>query len=157
MELRGSIIYKGLPIIIILNQINAILRTDTYFFKICPILSSHLHVGLPRGLFPVGLAVKILKALLPSSILAICSAHLKSSIFKQPDYIRQMVQTMNFFIVKQIGFIWYTDFPHEIVIITKIFQSYISWPWKADEMSYGLFNIVYFHWYSYNVKQQTMR
>ena len=29
------------------------------------ILSSHLRLGLPKGLFPVGLAVTILKALLP--------------------------------------------------------------------------------------------
>ena len=34
------------------------------------ILSSHLRLGLPKGLFPVGLPVKILKALLPCSILA---------------------------------------------------------------------------------------
>ena len=40
------------------------------------ILSSHLLLGLPKGLFPVGLPVKILKALLPSSILAICPTHL---------------------------------------------------------------------------------
>ena len=40
------------------------------------ILSSHLRLGLPKGLFPVGLPVKILKALLPSSILATCPAHL---------------------------------------------------------------------------------
>ena len=40
------------------------------------ILSSHLRLGLPTGLFPVGLHVKILKALLPSSILATCHAHL---------------------------------------------------------------------------------
>ena len=40
------------------------------------ILSSHLHLGLPKGLFHVGLPVKILKALLPSSILATCPAHL---------------------------------------------------------------------------------
>jgi hypothetical protein len=39
-------------------------------------LSSHLRLGLPKGLFPVGLPVKILKALLPSYILATCSAHL---------------------------------------------------------------------------------
>ena len=39
-------------------------------------LSSHLHLGLPKGLFPVGLPVKILKAFLPSSILATCPAHL---------------------------------------------------------------------------------
>ena len=41
------------------------------------ILSSHLRLGLPKGLFPVGLPVKILKALLLSSILATCSANLK--------------------------------------------------------------------------------
>ena len=39
-------------------------------------LSSQLLLGLPNGLFPVGLPVKILKALLPSSILATCPAHL---------------------------------------------------------------------------------
>jgi hypothetical protein len=40
------------------------------------ILSSHLRLGLHKGFFPVGLPVKILKALLPSSILATCPAHL---------------------------------------------------------------------------------
>ena len=39
-------------------------------------LSSHLHRGLPKGIFPVGLHVNILKALLLSSILAKCPAHL---------------------------------------------------------------------------------
>jgi len=37
-------------------------------------LSSHLRLGLPKGIFPAGLPVKILKAL-PSSILATWSAH----------------------------------------------------------------------------------
>ena len=40
------------------------------------ILSSHLRLGLSKGLFPVGLPVKILKELIPSSILASCPAHL---------------------------------------------------------------------------------
>ena len=40
------------------------------------ILSSHLLLGLPKGLFPEGLAVKILKFLLPSFILATCPPHL---------------------------------------------------------------------------------
>ena len=40
------------------------------------IMSSHLHLDLPRGLFPVGFVVKILKAFLPSSIQAKCPAHL---------------------------------------------------------------------------------
>ena len=45
-----------------------------YYLPLAPIylsfiliLSSHLRIGLPKGLFPVGLPVKILKALLPSS------------------------------------------------------------------------------------------
>ena len=40
------------------------------------ILSFHLHLGLPEGLFPVGLPAKILKGLLHTSILATCPAHL---------------------------------------------------------------------------------
>ena len=40
------------------------------------ILSSHLRLGLPKGLFPVGLPVKILKAVLPSSILVTWPTHL---------------------------------------------------------------------------------
>ena len=43
-------------------------RTDTN-------LSAHLRLGLAKGLFLVGLSVKILKAFLPSSILATLSAH----------------------------------------------------------------------------------
>ena len=39
-------------------------------------LTSHLRLGLPKGIFPVGLPVKMLKALLPSSILATCPVHL---------------------------------------------------------------------------------
>ena len=45
------------------------------------ILSSHLLLGLPKGLFPVGLPVKILKALLPSSILTTCPAHLNLEFY----------------------------------------------------------------------------
>ena len=51
-------------------------RTDTYLFKV------HSNIVLPptprppKGLLPLGLPVKILKALLDSSILAICPAHL---------------------------------------------------------------------------------
>jgi hypothetical protein len=45
-------------------------RIDTYLFKILSIIVPHLRLGLPKGLFPAGVPVKILKALLPSSILA---------------------------------------------------------------------------------------
>ena len=40
------------------------------------ILSSKLRLSIPKGLFPVGLPVKILKALIPSTILSTWPAHL---------------------------------------------------------------------------------
>ena len=46
---------------------------SSYFFLI---LYSHLCHDVPEGLFPVGLPVKILKALLRSSILATCPSYL---------------------------------------------------------------------------------
>ena len=50
--------------------------SDTNFFKIHSNIVPHLRLGLPKGLFPAGVPVKILKELLPSSILAKCPAHL---------------------------------------------------------------------------------
>jgi hypothetical protein len=46
------------------------------FIRSILILSSHLILGLPKGLFPVGVPIKVLKALLTSSILAKWPAHL---------------------------------------------------------------------------------
>jgi hypothetical protein len=57
------------------------------------------HQGLPKGLFPVGVLVKILKALLPSFILATWPAS-QSFRLNHPDYIRWTVQTMKFLIVE---------------------------------------------------------
>jgi hypothetical protein len=50
-----------------MSRINPILRIDTYLFKV------HSNIAIPKGL-----PVKILKALLPSSILATCPAHFNS-------------------------------------------------------------------------------
>ena len=66
-------IHKGSPIIPILSRINPIPQFSS---RPILILSSHLLLGLPKGLFPVGLPVNILKALLPSFIRATCPAHL---------------------------------------------------------------------------------
>ena len=44
------------------EQIKLVPRISLRFILI---LSSHLRLGLPKGLFPVGLPVNILKALLP--------------------------------------------------------------------------------------------
>ena len=49
------------------------------------ILSSNLRLGLPKGLFPVGLPVKILKAFLHSGYMT-CPC--QSYRFNHPDYIR---------------------------------------------------------------------
>ena len=68
-------IHMGSPIILILSRINPITHIDTYLSKVHLILPSHLRLGLPKGLFPAGVPVKILKAFLPSSNLATCRAH----------------------------------------------------------------------------------
>ena len=46
------------------------------FLRCNGILSSYLRLGLPKGLFPVGLPVKIVKTRLPSSNIATWPAHL---------------------------------------------------------------------------------
>ena len=63
-------IHKGSPINPTLRRIDSMPCKGTYFLRYILILSSHLRLSLPKGLIPVGLPVKILKALLPSSILA---------------------------------------------------------------------------------------
>ena len=57
-------IYNGPPIICILSRINPTPRIDTYFFKIHSNIIFPSILGLPKGLFPAGVLVKILKALL---------------------------------------------------------------------------------------------
>ena len=63
-------------------------------------MSSHLHLDLPKGLFLAVLPVKMLKALLPSSILATRPAHLSFLDLNHPDNVRWTLQTMKFLIVE---------------------------------------------------------
>jgi hypothetical protein len=57
-------IYKGSPITPILTE-------STSFLVLIPIpLRSFLRLGLPKGLYPIGAPIEMLKALLPSSTLA---------------------------------------------------------------------------------------
>jgi len=75
MEPGGSMPHsQGSPIIHTLSRINPFPAMIPISSRPILILSAHLRLGVAKGLFPVGLPVKILKA--PSSILATCPAHL---------------------------------------------------------------------------------
>ena len=74
---------------------------DTYFFKVHSNIVLHLHLGQPKGLFPVGLPVKILKTSLHiflHSGYMTCPSN--SSRFNHPDYIWWTVQPVKFHNVK---------------------------------------------------------
>ena len=72
----SMLIHKGSPIIPILGRINPIPRIDTYFTNVHFNIVLPSTPSLPKGLFPVDLPVKMLKALLPPSILATWPVHL---------------------------------------------------------------------------------
>jgi hypothetical protein len=71
MEPKSSAPYsQGLLIIPIQSRINPIPHIYTYLFKLHSNIAPYLCLVLPKGMFPVGLSVNILKTLLPYSILA---------------------------------------------------------------------------------------
>jgi hypothetical protein len=68
--------HKGPPLVPILSQTYPVHTIPSYLSKIHLILSSHLSLGLPSGLFPSGFPTKILYAVLFSPIRATCPTHL---------------------------------------------------------------------------------
>jgi len=66
-------IHKRPPRVLILSQLDPV-RTSTSHFVL--ILSSHLRLGFPSGLFPSGFPTKTLYTPLLSPIRATCPAHL---------------------------------------------------------------------------------
>ena len=73
--------HKRPPPVPILSQLHPVPTTPSHFMKILLILSSHLRLGLPNGLFPSGFPTKTLCTPLPSSIRATCPAHLNILYF----------------------------------------------------------------------------
>ena len=68
--------HKRPPTVPILSQLHPVPTTPSHSLKIHLILSSHLRLGLPNGLFPSGFPTKTLCTPLPSSIRATYPAHL---------------------------------------------------------------------------------
>ena len=73
---NAAFIHKGSPIISCAKSTQFLVLIPISLRSIL-ILSSNLRLGLLKGIFPVGLPVKILKVLLPSYILATmpCPSH----------------------------------------------------------------------------------
>jgi len=68
--------HKCPPPVSILSQHHPVPTTPSYFLKIHLILSSHLRLGLPNGLFPSGFPTRTLYTPLPCPIRTTCPAHL---------------------------------------------------------------------------------
>jgi hypothetical protein len=68
-------IHKCPPPVPFLSQLDPVHTPTTHFWKSILILSSHLRLGLPSGLFPSGFPTKTLYAHILSPICATCPAH----------------------------------------------------------------------------------
>ena len=77
-------------------------------------MSSHLRLGLPKGLFPEGLPVKILKVLLPSSILATYPAHL---------YLLDLITLTRFKILTPVMFVKIIKTLKVCLVVQKLLKS----------------------------------
>ena len=69
-------IHNSPPPAAMLSQINPLHAPHHTLWRSSSILSSHLHLGLPSGLFSSGFPTKNLYTPLPSLLPATCSAHL---------------------------------------------------------------------------------
>jgi len=118
--------YKLLTPIHILSQINPVHASHLTSWINILILSSHLHLGLPSGLFPSGLHTKTLYATLLSALHATCPAHLILL-----DFINDFFNTCK---IKRI-----------LSIITEAWLSYRAYFSNAHQRPAALFEIFLFN------------
>jgi hypothetical protein len=69
-------IHKCPPPVSIMSQLNPVHTPNPTYWKSILILSSHLRLGLPSGIFPSGFYNETLYTALPSPIRATCPAHI---------------------------------------------------------------------------------
>jgi hypothetical protein len=84
-------VHKSLPLVSVMTQMNPVHTLTAYFFRSILILSSHLHLGLPNGVFPSGFPNKALQALFFHVSYIPCPSH---SQFDHSNNIMQEVQIM---------------------------------------------------------------
>ena len=93
-------IHKCPPPVPILSQINPVYTSHPTSWRSILILSSHLHLGLPSGLFPPGFPTKPLYTPLLCLILATCTAHLILLDFITRSILGEQYRWLCFFSVQ---------------------------------------------------------
>jgi len=92
-------IYKGLPPVLILSQINPVQATHTTTWRSILILSSHPCLGLPSGLFLSGCPTKNLYKPLLAPIRTTCTIHFSFFLIDHSNNMWWGVQIIKFLIM----------------------------------------------------------
>jgi hypothetical protein len=118
------LIYKCLPPVPILSEIDPVLVLHHNSCRPVLILSVHLRLGFPSGLIPSGFLTKTLYAPLLSSVRAACPAHLLLLDLITRNKIWWGVQ-----IIKKDELLTHN---HALNLKNKLFSPRLCMDWKSD-------------------------